>query len=185
MLTTYNFMFLLILKVQQLNFKTVYLMLKKKKKKILDDCKQTKSWMRIKQNSLSVHHSLNKSIIYHQILPCLLEIKKKHQTSKDHTEFDSEMAMSLHITNVRKTVIFHLRNIGRIRKYIGQSTCQHAIHSLILSRLYYCNGLLSPCPNTHVIRLQRLQNWVSRLVFEVDRKQFPGTTFEILALPSC
>ena len=48
---------------------------KKRRRKLLDDCKQTKSWMRIKQNSLSVHHSLNKSIIYHQILPCLLEMK--------------------------------------------------------------------------------------------------------------
>ena len=49
--------------------------------------------------------------------------------------FDSEMVMSSHISNVSKTVIFHLRNIGRIRKYIDQSTCQHAIRSLILSRL--------------------------------------------------
>ena len=36
--------------------------------------------------------------------------------------FDSHMTMSSHINNVTKTVTFHLRNIGRIRKYIDQTT---------------------------------------------------------------
>ena len=49
--------------------------------------------------------------------------------------FDSHMTMSSHINNVTKTVTFHLRNIGRIRKYIDQTTCHHAVRSLILSRL--------------------------------------------------
>ena len=84
--------------------------------------------------------------------------------------FDSQMSMSSHVTNLSKTVTFHLRNISRIRKYIDQPTCQHAVRSLILSRLDYCNGLLSLLPSSYIIRLQRLQNWAARLVFEVDRK---------------
>lgn len=87
--------------------------------------------------------------------------------------FDSEMTMLSHVTNVSKTVTFHLRNIGRIRKYIDQPTCHHAVRSLILSRLDYCNGLLSLIPSTYMIRLQRLQNWAARLIFEVDRKHSP------------
>ena len=83
--------------------------------------------------------------------------------------FDSQMTMSSHVTNVSRTVIFHLRNIGRIRKYIDQPTCHHAARSVILSRLDYCNGLLSSLPSTHIIRLQRLQNWAARLIYEVDR----------------
>ena len=50
------------------------------------------------------------------------------------------MTMSSHVINVSKSVTFHLRNIARIRKYIDQSTCHHAVRSLILSRLDYCNG---------------------------------------------
>ena len=77
--------------------------------------------------------------------------------------------MSTHINNVSRNVTFHLRNISRIRKYIDQSTCHHAVRSLILSRLDYCNGLLSSVPKCHVNRFQRLQNWAARLVFEVGR----------------
>ena len=68
-----------------------------------------------------------------------------------------------------RNVTFHLRNIARIRKFVDQSTCHHAVRSLILSRLDYCNGLLSSVPKSYVNRLQRLQNWAARLIFEVRR----------------
>ena len=41
------------------------------------------------------------------------------------------------------------------------------------SRLDYCNVLMSSLPSTYITRLQCLQNWAARLVFEVDRKQSP------------
>ena len=94
--------------------------------------------------------------------------------------FDTHMTMSSHITNVSKSVVFHLRNIAKIRKYIDQPTCHHAARSLILSRLDYCNGLLSSSPSTYITRLQRLQNWAARLVFNVDRKHSPGPLLKSL-----
>ena len=87
--------------------------------------------------------------------------------------FDVNMTMSTHIDNVCRNVIFHLRNISRIRKFIDQTTCHHAVRSLILSRLDYCNGLLSSIPKSYVNRLQRLQNWAARLVFEVSKSDSP------------
>ena len=110
--------------------------------------------------------------------------KKKHQTFKTirnlGAAFDSEMTMSSHITLKQNFYFSLLRNIGRIRKYIDQSTRQHAIRSLILSRLDYHNGLLSSLSSTYVIRLQRVQNWASRLVFEVYRKQSLGPLLKSL-----
>ena len=87
--------------------------------------------------------------------------------------FDANMTMSAHINNVCRNVTFHLRNISRIRKFIDQNTCHHAVRSLILSRLDYCNGLLSSIPKSQITRLQRLQNWAAHLVFEVGRSHSP------------
>ena len=78
--------------------------------------------------------------------------------------FDSNMSMAAHITNLSRTVTFHLRNITRIRRFIDKDTCHHAIRSLVLSRLDYCNGLLSSVPKSHILRLQRLQNWAARII---------------------
>ena len=44
------------------------------------------------------------------------------------------------------------------------------MRSLVLSRLDYCNGLLSSVPKSHVLCLQRLQNWAARIIFIVDRR---------------
>ena len=69
-------------------------------------------------------------------------------------------------------ITFHLRNISRIRRYITQSACNNAIRSLVLSRLDYCNGLLSTIPVTQLDRIQRLQNWAARIIFQLTRYHF-------------
>ena len=43
------------------------------------------------------------------------------------------------------------------------------MRSLVLSHIDYCNGLLSSIPSTQLDRVQRLQNWAARLVFQVSR----------------
>ena len=142
-----------------------------------------KNWMtvnKLKLNDSKTEFFIAASAYHHKHLPpnITLKIGNEHIKPSETIRnlgafFDSHMTMLSHINNVTKTVTFHLRNIGRIRKYIDQTTCHHAARSLILSRLDYCNGLLSSLPSTYITRLQRLQNWAARLVFEVDRKQSP------------
>ena len=62
-----------------------------------------------------------------------------------------------------------LRNIMRIRRFIDKGICHHAVRSLVFSRLDYCNDLLSSVPKSHILCLQRLQNWAARIIFIVDR----------------
>ena len=69
--------------------------------------------------------------------------------------FHLRLSMSHHISHICSTV----RNIARIRRFIDQSACHNAVRSLVLSRIDYCNGLLSSIPSTQLDRVQRLQNW--------------------------
>ena len=83
--------------------------------------------------------------------------------------FDSSMSMSYHISHICSTVTFYLRNISRIRRFIDQSACHNAVRALVLSRIDYCNGLLSSIPSNQLTRVQRLQNWAARLILQVSR----------------
>ena len=84
--------------------------------------------------------------------------------------FDSNLNMKQHVSKLCRTVNFHIRNLWRIRRFIDRTTCAHAVRSLILSRLDYCNSLLGGLPKSDMQRLQRLQNRAARLVYHVDRR---------------
>jgi hypothetical protein len=84
--------------------------------------------------------------------------------------FDPHMNMDLHVNLLCRTVNFHLKNISRIRRFIDQNTCAHAVRSLVLSRLDYGNSLLGGISCSSLKRLQKLQNRAARLVYCVDRR---------------
>ena len=83
---------------------------------------------------------------------------------------DSAMTMSDHVTSLCKSVNFLLWNLARIRRFIDHNAASNAMQALILSKLDYGNALLSSCKNKDVARLQRLQNWAARIVFQVPRR---------------
>ena len=84
--------------------------------------------------------------------------------------FDSAMAMSDHVTSLFKSVIFLLWNLARIQRFIDHNAAYNTMRALILSKLDYGNALLSSCKNKDVARLQRLQNRVARIEFQVLRR---------------
>ena len=56
--------------------------------------------------------------------------------------FDSTMNMSIHISNLCKTVNFHICNLWQICRFITQDACHHAVRALVLSCIDYANSLL-------------------------------------------
>ena len=79
--------------------------------------------------------------------------------------FDNTMLLSSHIDNVRLSVLFHIRNLWRIRKFIDTATCHHAARALVLSRIDYCNALFTCLSAKNTSRMQRFQNSGARVVF--------------------
>ncbi|XP_072041126.1 uncharacterized protein [Amphiura filiformis] len=84
--------------------------------------------------------------------------------------FDSNMSLTAHVNILRRNTLFQIKNLWRIRCYINQETCHHAVRALILSRLDYCNALFLQLSAKDISRLQRLQNSAARVIFAVGRR---------------
>ena len=60
--------------------------------------------------------------------------------------FDSALSLVPHVVNSARSAMFHLYNISKIRKYLSQDSTAQLVHSLVTSRLDYCNALLTNMP---------------------------------------
>ena len=55
--------------------------------------------------------------------------------------FDNHMSMANHTDIACRAMMFHLRNISSIRSLLTESAAAQLVHSLVTSRLDYCNSL--------------------------------------------
>jgi hypothetical protein len=78
--------------------------------------------------------------------------------------FDNTMSMADQVSSICKSVHFHLRNIGQIRKLITNDACKKLIHALVSSRLDYGNACLYNIPNYQLNRLQMLLHIAARIL---------------------
>ena len=78
--------------------------------------------------------------------------------------FDSTLSMRKQINYVSNSVLYHLRNIGSIRRLLTKEATAMLIHSLITPRLDYCNILYQGIPNKLLNKLQRVQNVAARVL---------------------
>ena len=56
--------------------------------------------------------------------------------------YDQHLNMSQHVHSVCRTGYYHLKNIGRIRRYLTLDATKTLVHALVTSILDYCNSLL-------------------------------------------
>ena len=78
--------------------------------------------------------------------------------------FDSTMTLKPHISNIVRVSSFHIRNIGRIRKYLNQSAAEQIVHAFVTSQLDNRNAYLYGLPQNQISRLQHIQNAAARVV---------------------
>ena len=82
---------------------------------------------------------------------------------------DSELTMVKHVDHISKICFFHIRNIGKIRKYLTRDATITLVLSLVMSRLDYCNCVLTGAPKSQINQLQRIQNTAARIVSQSSR----------------
>ena len=62
-----------------------------------------------------------------------------------------------------------IHRIGRIRKFLTAPAAKTIVHSLVASRLDYCNAVLAGLPEYSINKLQSVQNSAARLVCHVNK----------------
>ena len=82
---------------------------------------------------------------------------------------DSDLSFQPQVQSLSKVCRIHLRNISKIRPFLTNETTKLLIHSLVISRLDYCNSLLIGLPLYRLSPLQSIMNVAARLIHLTNR----------------
>jgi hypothetical protein len=94
----------------------------------------------------------------------LSEISPSETAKNLGVVLDNHLTMDKQVQAICKNSNFHLRNIGKISKYLTPDSTAKVIHAFISSRLDYNNSLLYGIPKSKIQRLQRIQNSAARII---------------------
>ena len=84
------------------------------------------------------------------------------------------------VSNTCKAAYIQIRHISSIRHLLTTEATQTLVCSLVLSRLDYCNPLLSGCPQYLLDKLQKVQNAAARLVCKANKSDHIHPILETL-----
>ena len=84
---------------------------------------------------------------------------------------DCHLSSKTHVLNVVRTANFELRRISSIRRLLTTEATATLVSAFILSCLDYCNSLLSGCPRSLILRLQKVQNNAARLILGISKRE--------------
>ena len=74
------------------------------------------------------------------------------------------MTIVPHVNALSQSVRYHIRYIGKIRRFLDRDSCEKIVHAFITSRLDLDNALLAGLPGDTVAKLQTCQNIAARVV---------------------
>ena len=100
---------------------------------------------------------------------CTVRIEGKPVSNLGVT-FDPGLTLKEQVNRVVKSCNYYLRNIMRMRKFLTREATIRTIVTLELSRLDYCNALLSGLPKKLIKKLQLVQNSAARVVYVIHKR---------------
>ena len=83
---------------------------------------------------------------------------------------DKHMTMLPQINALCKVMYFQIKRISFIRPYLNHHVTKTLVTSLVLSKLDYCNALLSGLSGNQMSKLQIVQNSAARLIEESKKR---------------
>ena len=83
--------------------------------------------------------------------------------------FDDKLSMKQQVSKICQSAYLELRRISSIRHVLTVEATKTLVTSLVLSRLEFCNSLLSGIPQQLIDKLQKVQNCSARLIFKKSK----------------
>lgn len=143
--------------------------------KIQECCMSVKKWM--KTNKLKLNDAKTEVILFGTdynrktididslvVGDSTISIEKSGSVRNLGVHFNSDLSMRTQVTKICQTAHYHLKNIGKIRNILDENNCKMIIHSLVTSRLDYCNSLLQGLPSYNLDKLQKIQNKAAKMI---------------------
>ena len=105
-----------------------------------------------------------------QHLMNLVKIKSSHSRNLG-VLIDEHLSLIPQIHSVVKSCRYHLRSMWKIKRFLSADTAKALAHSMILSRIDYCNSLYLIMPAYAIELLQKLQNEAARFGTRTPRRE--------------
>ena len=83
---------------------------------------------------------------------------------------DDELSCSNYINSVTRTCRIQMSNVRNIRPVLTQYSTQRLVQATVLSRVDYCNSLMTGLPACALKPLQMIQNAAARLIFNQPKR---------------
>ena len=110
--------------------------------------------------NVSVANFGDMSFGYTQLVPC--------ESAKNlGVVLDSSLSFRSHIDSIVKTCNVHIRNLYIIKDLVSRENLVTLVHSLIVSKVDYCNSLFIGLPNVILKKVQSVLNRAARLIFNL------------------
>ena len=93
---------------------------------------------------------------------------------------DSRLSFDSHISLICQACNYHLKALRHIRSMLSVSVANQLACSIVASRLDYCNSLLYGVSNHNLLKLQRIQNNLARIVCNAPARASPSPLLQKL-----
>ena len=91
--------------------------------------------------------------------------------------FDIHLSMKTAINKTCQSGLYHLYNIGRIKRFLSFEDRKSIVQAILMSRIAYGNSLWCGVAATNLSKLQRVQNAAVRLVCSLPRHEHVTSSF--------
>ena len=93
---------------------------------------------------------------------------------------DETLSLESHVNSLTSSCYYHLRNIGKLKHRLSSDDLQTLTHSVISSKLDYCNVILFGLNLNLIQKLQKVQNAAARLIYKLPKHSSVSDVIEEL-----